>query len=261
MSKCEKKQETILSLLRQRGRLSVADVVSVLNTSEATVRRYFSEMEQHGQLIRVFGGVCFPSSGAVNEYRFSSKAASHQAEKRCIGFAAASLIVPHDRIFFDSGTTVRECGSALVEILRNKHIHEISIITNSLVYDDGLPQVCTLSLIGGIVRPNRMDLCGLATLNNLERYNFTKTFLGADGISETGELTTTDEETSLPAAAVIRRSTQVYILADSSKLGIKAFAPYGNLQGATFTLITDKAANQAMLDKFRDNGVTVIVAN
>lgn len=261
MGKCEKNQELILSMLRQNGRLSVVEIVSALNVSQATVRRYFTEMEQNGLVMRVFGGICLPSSGAMNEYRFSTKAASHMEEKQKIGKTAAALIQPHDQLFFDSGTTVRECSRALVELARHNKKYEISIITNSLVYDETLPQVCKLDLIGGLVRPNRMDLTGMATLNNLERFNFAKAFLGADGISEDGELTTTDEETSLLAAAVIKHSAQVFILADSSKFGLKSFVQYGQLQGKKYTLVTDSAADKAILDKFRAKGITVIIAN
>ena len=56
MGTCEKKRERILMMLKQYHRLSVSDVVNALNASEATVRRYFKDMEKSGQLIRVCGG-------------------------------------------------------------------------------------------------------------------------------------------------------------------------------------------------------------
>ena len=70
---------------------------------------------------------------------------------------------------------------------------------------------------------------GLAEKNFLNCNNFTKAFLGTDGIGANGELSTTDEETSAMAELVIKRSDEVFILSDGSKIGRTSFVPYGNL--------------------------------
>ena len=88
MGTCEKKRERILMMLKQYHRLSVSDVVNALNASEATVRRYFKDMEKSGQLIRVCGGARLPTSSVEIEYHFSRKSATHMAEKQLIGRAA-----------------------------------------------------------------------------------------------------------------------------------------------------------------------------
>ena len=260
MGKCEKNRDRILSLLCQRGRLSIGDVVSELNASEATVRRYFTAMERSGELIRTYGGVCLPSSTNATEYHFKRQSISRIVEKKAIGLEAAKLICSHDRLFFDSGTTVRECGNFLANIIGQGIVGDISIATNSLVYSDDLAKCCRFSLLGGTVRLQRMDLCGLATLESLARFNFTKALLGADGISQDGQLYTMDEDTSLLAAAVLRQSRQALILADSSKLGNVSFAAYGTLKGPSFTLVTDEGVDQKLLDNFRKNGVNIVIA-
>jgi len=259
MGKCEKNQERILTMLRQYGRLSVGDVVSALKTSEATVRRYFTEMENRGVLMRIFGGVCLPVQ-ARGEYHFGQQAAVRISEKQYIGREAANLLVSGDRIFFDSGTTVRECGNFLAELLVQDRLHDIHIVTNSLVYNEALPQYCCINLLGGTIRQPRMDLCGMTTLHNISRYNFTKVFLGADGVAADGTLSTTDEDTSLLAEAALEHCDEAFILADSSKLGFSSFAPYGKLRGGKYTLITDLQANLELLEIFRERGVRVIQA-
>ena len=113
---------------------------------------------------------------------------------------------------------------------------------------------------GGIIRLARMDLCGNAARENVCRYHFTLAFLGTDGISADGTLSTTDEETSSLAAAVMSNSEKVFILADSSKLGKTSFVPYGSLTEDKATLITDQAAAPEMLEELGAAGARIIVA-
>jgi len=260
MGKLEKNRDKILSMLCQRGRLTTGDVVSALHASEATVRRYFTTMEKNGDLIRTYGGVCLPSSTNAEEYHFKRQSTTNIMAKRAIGLEAAKLVCSHDRLFFDSGTTVRECGNFLANFINQEVVGDISITTNSLVYSEELAKCCRFSLLGGTVRMQRMDLCGMATLESLSRYNFTKAMLGADGISPDGQLFTTEEDTSLLAAAVLKQSSQVFILADSSKLGTASFAAYGFLKGPLFTLVTDEGADEKILDCFKRNGVNIVIA-
>jgi DeoR family fructose operon transcriptional repressor len=116
-------------------------------------------------------------------------------------------------------------------------------------------------LTGGVVRNLRKDLSGLNALQNIERYNFTRAVLGADGISSDGILSTTDEDTSLLAAAALRRSKEALILADSSKIGVSSFVEYGKLEAGKFTLVTDPGIDAVLLQKFRENGVQVLIAD
>ena len=115
-------------------------------------------------------------------------------------------------------------------------------------------------LTGGMIRPSRMDLCGHVALENIRRYHFTKAFLGTDAISPEGILSTTDEETSAIAAAVIEQSDEVFILADSSKIGKTSFVPYGTLGSSKLTLITDKLPGDTLQSELRSVGVKIMTA-
>ncbi len=259
MGKRENAQKKILRMLRQYGKLSIHDAISILNTSGATVRRYFSEMEQQGLLFRIHGGARLPVVSNSQEYLFQREAGCRVLQKQKIGQAAAESIVSHDRIFFDSGTTVRECGCFLSERLKREELSDVGVVTNSLAYSDSLALYCPVTLTGGTIRTKRMDLCGLVALANLERYNFTKAILGTDGILADGTLTTTDEETSRLAAAAMQHSESVIILADSSKLGKSSFVPCGSLSGKKFTLITDSQADPAIVEQLKALDINLIL--
>ena len=259
MGKKAKNQEKLLRLLRSHGSLNISEVVRALSLSEASVRRYFAEMERLGHALRHHGGIRLAARDG-SEYHYSDAVSSFTVEKHLIGLEAAKQIRDNDRLFFDSGTTVMECGTALADRLAQHELQNLRVVTNSLSFGANLSPYCPVIVTGGIIRLARMDLCGNAARENVCRYHFTLAFLGTDGISADGTLSTTDEETSSLAAAVMANSEKVYILADSSKLGKTSFVPYGSLTDGKVTLITDRAAAPEILDQLREAGARIILA-
>lgn len=58
---------------------------------------------------------------------------------------------------------------------------------------------------------------------------------------------------------VARRGREVYVLADSSKLGLRPFHAWARL-ALPWTLVTDDGADPKQVQKFRDAGVQVELA-
>lgn len=248
-------------MLNSHGSLSIAAIEKALRLSAASVRRYLADMERAGQLHRYHGGARAAVEKGGSGYQFYEASSAFTAEKHLIGRMAAELIADHDRLFFDSGTTVLECGNALAEILSSGRLKDLRIVTNSLAFASGLTPLCPVTLTGGMIRHSRMDLCGNVALENVRRYNFTKAILGTDAISNTGELSTTDEDTAALASALLEHCDEVFILADSSKLGKSSFVPYGTLRNSRTTLITDHLADANVLDELEQQNIRVLVAS
>ncbi len=257
----EKNQEKLLRMLNSHGSLSIAAIEKALRLSAASVRRYLADMERAGQLHRYHGGARAAVEKGGGGYQFYEASSAFTAEKHLIGRMAAELVADHDRLFFDSGTTVLECGNALAEILSSGRLKDLRIVTNSLAFASGLTPLCPVTLTGGMIRHSRMDLCGNVALENVRRYNFTKAILGTDAISNTGELSTTDEDTAALASALLEHCDEVFILADSSKLGKSSFVPYGSLRNSSATLITDHLADANVLDELKQQNIRVLVAS
>ena len=81
-------------------------------------------------------------------------------------------------------------------------------------------------------------------------------FVGADGVSLQAGLTTHHEVEAHTNRALIERSHSVVVVADSSKIGLVAFAQICEI-GKVSELITDKAANPRVLAALTDAGVRV----
>ena len=84
----------------------------------------------------------------------------------------------------------------------------------------------------------RMALIGAETLTALQRYNFTKAFLGVNGITITQGFTTPDPEEAAVKALAANRAQSVYVLADSSKFGQVTAAVMFPIEAAC--VITDR---------------------
>ncbi|MDD3696252.1 MAG: DeoR/GlpR family DNA-binding transcription regulator [Lentisphaeria bacterium] len=260
MGKAKVTQSKILALLRQHGQLRIEVIASAVERTEVTVRRHLLEMEEAGKVLRLHGACRLADASQAQPYFFQQEAASMVCEKQAIGRQAAALLESHDRIFFDSGTTVLECGNALCQRLEKSELVDLSIVSNSLAFGASLAQHCPVLLLGGNMRSQRLDLAGPLALDNLLRYHFSKAVLGTDGIADDATLSATDDDTAQLAAAVLQQSQQVLILADSSKLGKHSFVPFGKINGEKFTLITDKNANPELLEQLQKNGVKLLLA-
>jgi len=249
----------LLEMLRMHHRLNIATVVEKLQISEATARRLFSELESQNKLIRTHGGVQLAPE-LESGYSFKVSAAMYTTEKKIIGIAAAKEVRSGDKIFLDSGTTVLKMSDALAERIRRHEIKDITVVTNSISYINNLAEVCNVLLVGGFMRPERLDICGPLAENNLQKYHFNKSFFGADAISLTGELMTTDELTGKINRIAIEHSQKNFLLATSDKFGKTSFVSYQKLN-SNFTIFTDFKINKTFCKKLKKIFTGPIIIN
>ena len=93
----------------------------------------------------------------------------------------------------------------------------------------------------------------------LERMSFDRVFLGADAVTAEDGICEADHAQTRLKELMARRGNAVYVLADSSKLGLRPFHAWARL-ALPWTLVTDDGADPAEVKKFRDAGVAVEVA-
>ena len=78
---------------------------------------------------------------------------------------------------------------------------------------------------------------------SLQRYNFTKCFLGTNGVSPEAGFTTPDAEEAMLKAEAVVRSYMAYVLADHSKFGVVAPVTFAALEKNC--IITDRLADES----------------
>ncbi len=246
MKKWEQRRLLLLEELTKHGRLSIAEIQTLLNISESTARRLVIELERENCLIRRFGGVQ-KIEPASPKYSYEATQDSYPEEKKQIGIYAANLIENGDVIFLSGGSTVKYMALSLAERLKNKEVSDISVITNSLVSAEVLTDYTEVIMPGGIYRRTLEVLDGGLTEKNLRKMCFTKAFFGAVAIDAAEGFMTSDIATNSINEVVLSRAVSFYVLADVSKFYKHSFISYAPVRTAA-GIITDSLPDQSVYD-------------
>lgn len=226
MLKTERKQ-LILEELNQHHVVSLEKLVSLLETSESTVRRDLDELEAENKLRRVHGGAELPHS-LQGEETIQEKSVKNLQEKKLLAQKAASLIKEKDVIFIDAGTTT----AFLIHELVNKNV---TVVTNSIHHAAQLveKQIPTVMVGGNVKTATDASIGGVALnqINQINQLHFDRAFIGMNGVDD-GYYTTPDMEEGAVKRAILENAKQTYVLVDSSKIGQTCFAKVAPLKRA-----------------------------
>jgi len=233
--------ETILAELAKEQAVSVAHLCQITGASEATIRRDLNELARRGMLNKVHGGAMpIRDKFRGEEPNMDVKRQLHTPEKIRIAQYAASLITDDDVVYLDAGSTVMH----MVEYIQAPNA---TFVTNSVECAQRLPQRGLRAyVLGGVIKPGTLAIIGCEAMEGLKRYNFTKTFLGTNGIAVDAGFTTPDPEEAMVKAAAAAHARETWVLADSSKFGTITAASVLQLAGAR--IITDRLDDRRYLE-------------
>lgn len=244
--------EVILDELSAGGAVDVGALSERLGASPATIRRDLVLLDAQRLLTRTHGGAV--AHGVAYELPLRYKAGRHQEAKRRIAAEAASRVSEGMAIGLTGGTTTTEVARAVVEVDR------LTVVTNALNIAGELAIRRNLKLVvtGGWARSESYELVGPLAEATLAGLNLDLAFLGVDGISAPGGLTTHHEAEAHTNRTLLERSRTAIVVADGSKAGRVAFAEIAPLE-LVGELITDGSADGAALAAIRDAGVAVTI--
>lgn len=237
-----KRKQLIMEKLSHDKFVRLDDLVSLIDTSESTVRRDLDELESERKLHRVHGGAELPHS-LQEEFTNQQKSIKNIQEKMQVARKAASLISNDDVIFVDAGTT----NELLLGYLNQDNL---TVVTNSIHHAAKLvdKNIQTI-IIGGHVKKSTDASIGAVAYEQIKQLNFDKAFLGINGIDEEF-LTTPDMEEAVIKKTVIENARKSYIVTDSSKIGRVSFAKVDKIENAT--IITNQSSG-ALMKKIKEN--------
>ena len=187
----EERFALILNLLAEKRTATVQELCEALNASESTIRRDLTELARQGRLNKVHGGATLPDGQFLaDEPTMAAKEALAVGQKRSIAQAAADLIRAEDFIYIDAGTTTL----AMVRALSGPAL-EAHYVTNGIAHARLLAQKsCHVCVPGGLLRPRTEAIIGAAAITALQQFNFTKAFIGANGVALNVGFTTPDPD-------------------------------------------------------------------
>lgn len=253
MSSAAARRQAILELVGN-GEANVDDLSQRFRVSASTIRRDLAWLSSSGRITRTYGGATLAPS--VREETVHERESLNLQQKDAIGRLAATLVRDGDALILDAGTTVGALARRLVDR------QGLTVVTNGLTALAALApaEAVDVTVLGGRLRHVSLGLVGPLAELALRRVTADKAFLGADGVVAGRGLCEARPEQAALKELMAAQAAEVYVLADSSKLGRavqRAWAPLDR----PWTLITDASATESQLAPFRAlPGVTVLVA-
>ncbi|UMP07014.1 DeoR/GlpR family DNA-binding transcription regulator [Amycolatopsis sp. EV170708-02-1] len=250
----EERQQVILGLARDEGRVDVTALAANFQITTETVRRDLSALERHGLLRRVHGGA-IPVERLDFEPGLAAKDSVMTAEKERIAKAALAEVPPEGAILIDAGTTT----ARLAEVLPADR--ELTVVTHSLIVASTLstrPNL-TLMLVGGRVRGRTMAMVDSWALHALQETFVDVAFMATNGVSVQRGLTTPDTTEAMVKRAAVNAARRTVLLADHTKVGNDYFARFGNLSEVD-TFITDTGIDAQAAAEIKAAGTRVVRA-
>ncbi len=244
-------RESLIYRTLSEGVRTISELSLQLEVSEATVRRDLESLEGQGKIRRVHGGAEIVKS-PQGEPLFVEKASIRAPEKARIAELALRQIEDSDTIYLDGGSTIVE----LARRLGGKA--GLTVVTNSLMAAAELMESShKLIIVGGEFRSLSRTLVGPLTSHIIGSLRIGKAFLGTIGFDLAEGISTTDPNEAFTKELIMKRSDRIFVLADSSKIGVPSLALSGSLSDID-AVITDPGISPKALKALRDRKIEVI---
>jgi len=244
----------ILDILKTEGNASTKYLATILQISEATIRRDLTELTGSDlfPISRVHGGAIYSLEKSGLEPMFNIKLSRLVEEKKKIAKLAANLVEDGDTVILDSGTTAYYLAS---ELVKKKGL---KIITTDIKIAEKLGRYPTVQIIiiGGEVRSGYFSIGGELATRYLSEFRADKGFLATDGWDLNGTYNSSMFEVGIKRS-IIKSSKKTYLIADYTKYGKIALIKVADIEkfGA---IIVDVPLPEDILKSLEEKKIKII---
>jgi DeoR family glycerol-3-phosphate regulon repressor len=253
MQPLNERQNTIVTLARSIGRVTVEDLAARFDVTPQTIRRDLNELCDLRVLARTHGGAVIASS--VENLSYEARRFIAATEKREIGIAAAALIPNQCSLFINIGTTTEEVATAL------KNHQNLLVITNNLNVAMALYRHPTIEVIvaGGLVRRSDGAVIGSSAVELIRQFKVDMAVIGASALDEDGSLLDYDPREVNVSRAIIDNARSVLLVCDRTKLDRAAPVRIGHMS-EIHAFVTDQLNSAKLREVCNTHGVKVVEA-
>ncbi|MEU3062705.1 DeoR/GlpR family DNA-binding transcription regulator [Streptomyces subrutilus] len=247
------RQQEILRLAREAGRVDVLSLADRFEVTAETVRRDLKALDRAGLVRRVHGGA-IPAGRLDFEPDLSEREATAAGEKDRIAAAALAELPDGASVVLDAGSTVARLAALIpVESALTVVTHALPVAAR-LADHTGVD----LHLVGGRVRHRTRAAVDAWALRAYAEIRADVLFLATNGFCAQGGLTTPDLAEAAVKRAAMAAARRVVLLADSAKAGQEHFARFGSFAEVDL-LITDTGLAPAQHAAIEAAGTEVVL--
>ncbi|WP_281886386.1 DeoR/GlpR family DNA-binding transcription regulator [Paenibacillus sp. YYML68] len=242
--------EYIVQLVNERGSIRVSELSELCQVTEETIRRDLDRLESLGRLKRSHGGAVSVKEQQA-ETPYLEREVMHAEEKKRIAQEAVKRIEPHDRVLLDASTTAWYMAAYLPDI-------PLTVLTNSIKVATELSSKEKIEVIstGGQLAKRSLSYVGPLAERSLDAYHVDKAFLSSKGVHLERGVSESSEQQARVKQKMLGIADQVFLLADASKFGVRAFTHVADLNQID-ELITDLRLEEQALTPYREQGLVV----
>ena len=253
MDAMEQRRNTIVDLVNQSGNISFAQLKKKIpQISDMTLRTDLKALDEAKRIVRVHGGAKSVDVVIGTDDMLSRRSVRNIEAKQLITEKALQFIRKDTTIFMDSGSTTTMLASCMPD-------QSNLIYTNSLTCAAELSRLTepSVHVLGGKMNRYSMSVCGIHTVQEVQRINFDQAFMGVTSYCEqTGFNCGVDEEAVLKKT-VMQQAEQKILLMDSSKVGVKNTYTFCGLSDVDI-IISDDNLPEEFQEDCRKHGIQII---
>lgn len=243
------RQNKILKLLSGSEHTSVRTLSESLKVSSVTIRQDLNVLESEGLLKRVHGGAALKDADDI-----VNRMGINYENKLRIARKLSQYVKEGETILIESGSA----NALLAKELAEKNVNIIT--TNVYIARQFRKnQKAGIILLGGIYQHESESLVGRITRVCIDQLNFNKAFLGIDGYTAESGFTLRDLFRAEVSAYIIRKSSEVFIVSDSTKFGkteLTAICQTCDIQHVA----TDDGLDKKYVTELTNAGIDLILA-
>ncbi|MFV0396230.1 MAG: DeoR/GlpR family DNA-binding transcription regulator [Coprobacillaceae bacterium] len=237
----ESRQQKIIEYINKNKIVTVEELTVLVHSSESTIRRDLQSLSKLGKIRKVHGGATIIETGNQNDEQLNIRQQYNKIEKNHIGQMAASLLEENDFVYIDAGTTTE----SMIDYIQ---IQNITFVTNGILQAQQLlKRGYRVFLLGGELKPITEAIIGEGAITSLQKYNFTKGFLGTNGVSIQAGFTTPEMSEAIVKQEAMKHCMDSYVLMDASKFEKISAITFGAIEEAN--IITNVCNNKEMKTK------------
>ena len=249
----QERHQAIVTLLRERGAVTTAELMERFRVSVETVRRDLLILEREHRLQRVHGGaVTVEGMRPFRELEYRLK--DNDAAKLELSRTAAALVKNGDVIGVDAGSTAYYFAQALKEELT-----DLTVVTHCLDVFQQLAGYKNFQLIlcGGQFMQTENTFYGQFTLDMLNNLHMQKVFIFPSAVSLQHGICDHQSEMYAIQRKLLDCGDEVYILADSSKFERKELLRLSDTDPGSI-YVTDSGLRPGLKAAYADRQIRII---
>jgi DeoR family transcriptional regulator, ulaG and ulaABCDEF operon transcriptional repressor len=252
----KERHRIILAAAQSRSVVTIAEMVEMTGSSEATIRRDVANLHLQKKLRRLRGGaesINPPQFAGLTGRPFSINETLHTAQKRAIAREAVALCKDGESIIINGGTTTFQMVHPLVG-------RRMQVFTNSFAIAEHLLKHSknTVLISGGVIY--REQNIVLSPFENDVTRNFyaRRMFMGAQGLGPLG-LMEADPLLIQAETKLINQADELVVMVDSTKFENRSSLVLCPLDRIS-TIITDEGISDHARRMIEAAGISLIVA-